>query len=67
LREGKDDWRGQDDSGRWEQQSVPLRVPEGYEDRFGEIKSYIQGELEVLGDEELEQEIETIERLLEGS
>jgi Ca-activated chloride channel family protein len=65
--EGKDDWRGQDDSGRWEQQSIPLRVPEGYEDRFGEIKSYVEGELEVLGDEELEQEIETIERVLEMS
>jgi hypothetical protein len=32
-----------------------------------EIKSYIEGELEVLGDEDLEKEVEIVEKLLEGS
>jgi Ca-activated chloride channel family protein len=64
-RERKDDWVGSDEREKWEQESVPLTLPEGYEDRFEKITNYIEADMEIVGDDTLEQEIETIERVLE--
>jgi Ca-activated chloride channel family protein len=63
-REGKDDWVGSGERERWEQESVPLTLPEGYEDRFDNIRSYIEAEMEGLEDDSLGQEVETVERVL---
>jgi len=46
---------------------VPLRVPDAYEDRFEALRDYIEGEMKMLEDDDLEQELELLERLLESS
>jgi Ca-activated chloride channel family protein len=65
--EGKDDWKGSKERGKWEQRSVPLVVPEGYENRLKKVRDYIEGEMKSLGDDTLKQESETVERILKHS
>jgi len=66
-----DDWVDREKKGQrkteWEQESVPLRVPDAYEDRFEALRDYIEGEMKMLEDDDLEQELELLERLLESS
>jgi hypothetical protein len=48
---------------KWEQQSVALRVSEGYEQRMEAFNEHFESEMEALGDENLAQESEILERL----
>jgi len=65
--EGKDDWRGSEKRGEWEQRSVPLVVPDGYENRLKKVRDYVECEMEALGDDTLKQESDTVERILKHS
>ncbi len=65
--EGRDDWRDSEKRGEWEQRSVPLVVPDGYEERLKKVRDYIEGEMKILGDDSLEQETEVIDHVLEAS
>ncbi|GAI88547.1 unnamed protein product, partial [marine sediment metagenome] len=49
--------------GRWERQSIPLRVSEHYENLFTEFKVYFEQEMDAIGDDTLEQELEILEKL----
>jgi len=62
--ENRDDWRGSDKSGKWEQESVPLMLPDEHKDRLKETKTYLEGEMRVLGDDNIEQEVDIVERIL---
>jgi len=67
---GEDDWVERDRKRRrrktkWEQEATPIAVPEGYRNKIEAVKTYLEAEMEVLGDTELEQEVEVIERVLE--
>ncbi len=49
--------------GRWERQSLPLTVSEAYEDLFKEFMEYFEAEMEAIGDDTLEQELEVLNDL----
>jgi len=49
--------------GRWERQSLPLTVSEAYEDLFEEFMKYFEAEMEAIGDETLQQELEVLDEL----
>ena len=51
--------------GRWEQESVGLQVSELYRERFDRFAAYFGGEIESLGDEDLQQDLEILELLRE--
>lgn len=51
--------------GEWERQSVPLNVDENYERLFDEFSQYMSDEIEALGDEDLQQEMDILEELAE--
>ncbi|MFT4963768.1 MAG: Ca-activated chloride channel family protein, partial [Halobacteriales archaeon] len=48
---------------QWEQQSEPLTVSETYRERFEQFAGYFESEMEALGDETLEQELEILRKL----
>ncbi|HKL29188.1 MAG TPA: VWA domain-containing protein [Natrialbaceae archaeon] len=48
---------------RWEQQSEPLTVSETYRERFDRFAGYFRDEMNALGDESLEQELELLRKL----
>lgn len=50
--------------GKWERQSVDLRVDEKYKELFGEFESYFKNEINEIGDDNLKQEVEVMDRLL---
>jgi Ca-activated chloride channel family protein len=50
--------------GEWERQSVPLQVSEGYKRLFETFREYFEQEMEAIGDETLEQELEILDRLI---
>ena len=50
--------------GQWERQSIPLQVSDAYEDLFKEFKTYFKEEMNAVGDDTLEQEIEIMEKLI---
>ncbi|MFW5903721.1 MAG: vWA domain-containing protein [Halolamina sp.] len=52
-----------DYSGEWEQQSDPLTVSETYRERFDRFAGYFRDEMDALGDETLEQELEILRTL----
>jgi Ca-activated chloride channel family protein len=52
-------------TGAHERGSVPLRVPERYATRFEALQTYLEAEMEAVGDDTLSQEVETLSRLCE--
>lgn len=50
--------------GEWERQSVELQVSEEYKQLFAEFKPYFEAEMAVIGDENLAQEVEILEKLI---
>lgn len=51
--------------GEWEQQSVPLTVSERYEGRIREFRDYFAGEMDAIGDDSLDRELEMMASILE--
>jgi Ca-activated chloride channel family protein len=49
--------------GRWERQSAPLRVSEHYQGLFEEFAEYFEEEMDAIGDETLERELDILEKL----
>ena len=49
--------------GRWERQSMPLTVSEEYEELFKDLGEYFEREMEAIGDDDLEQELEVLDDL----
>lgn len=49
--------------GQWERQSTPLQVSEHYEELFEEFADYFEEEMDAIGDESLEQELDLLEKL----
>ncbi len=50
--------------GEWERQSVPLHVSEDYRKLFETFRGYFVQEMEEIGDETLEQELEILDKLI---
>ena len=51
--------------GEWERQSVELDVDSNYRKLFHEFSEYLEDEIEALGDEDLQQELDILEKLAE--
>ncbi len=49
--------------GKWERQSMPLAVSEEYEALFEEFTEYFKAEMEAIGDDALERELEVLDLL----
>lgn len=49
--------------GEWERQSMPLAVAEQYRQLFGLFEGYMQTEMQAIGDDTLQQEVEILEKL----
>jgi Ca-activated chloride channel family protein len=49
--------------GRWEHQSSPLQVSEHYEDLINEFAIYFESEMNTIGDQTLDQELEILNKL----
>lgn len=49
--------------GKWERQSIQLKVSEGYGELFKEFKEYFEQEMEEIGDDTLKQELEILDKL----
>jgi hypothetical protein len=49
--------------GRWERQSVELTVSRHYREIFAGFAEYFEGEMDAIGDDSLEKELELIEKL----
>jgi Ca-activated chloride channel family protein len=62
---GVDDWLLPDQRGQHERESVPLVVPEAYHERFATLRSYLADEMDALGDEALQQELDLLATLCE--
>jgi Ca-activated chloride channel family protein len=60
---GVDDWLLPDARGEHERESVPLVVPDEYAERFRTLRTYLDAEMDVLGDETLQQELDLLETL----
>jgi len=65
---GVDEWSHPDDRelGAWEEQSVPLTVPSPFQNRFEVLRQYCTSELDVIGDQDLTQELEILKLLLDA-
>lgn len=63
--EGVDDWQYDPDDpfSEWEEQSIPLRVPEAYIERFDALYEYVESEAAQLGDDTLQQELDVLDVL----
>jgi Ca-activated chloride channel family protein len=63
-----DDWQGivvpPVTLGQWERQSLPLMVSEPYRELFTEFRTYVEEEMNTIGDETLEQELEILDKLI---
>jgi Ca-activated chloride channel family protein len=60
---GVDDWLLPDQRGQHERESVPLVVPDGYTERFDQLRSYLADEMAAVDDESMQQEEELLETL----
>ncbi|MFT4889946.1 MAG: Ca-activated chloride channel family protein [Halobacteriales archaeon] len=60
---GVDDWLLPDQRGQHERESVPLVVPEEYAERFDRLRRYLAGEMDVVNDPALEQELTLLDTL----
>lgn len=50
--------------GKWEQQSEPLTVTPPYVERLRAFREHLESEVAAIGDEDLTQEVETLDRIL---
>ncbi|MGA1841535.1 MAG: vWA domain-containing protein [bacterium] len=50
--------------GEWERQSVDLQVSDEYKQLFAEFKPYFEAEMAAIGDEDLAQEVEVLDKLI---
>jgi Ca-activated chloride channel family protein len=64
-----DDWQspGGPERSEWEQESVPLQVPAEYADLFEQFRAHLRDEMDALGDDDLQQEVEVLEDLLDAA
>lgn len=53
--------------GRWEQQSHPLTVSDRYEDRIQSFREHFASEAAAIGDGDLQQELDILDRVLDGA
>jgi Ca-activated chloride channel family protein len=53
------------DLGNWERQSEVLQVSPAYADRFATFAEYFEAEMEAVGDESLQQELDILDLLIE--
>ncbi|MFC3958433.1 vWA domain-containing protein [Halovivax cerinus] len=53
--------------GEWERQSTDLRLSPAYVERFATFRSYFSAEADAIGDDALDQELETMATILETS
>ncbi|MFW5903817.1 MAG: vWA domain-containing protein [Halolamina sp.] len=60
---GVDDWLLPDQRGRHERESVPLIVPERNAERFDRLRRYLAGEMDVVSDPTMEQELTLLDAL----
>ena len=60
---GVDDWLLHDERGQHERESVPLVVPDEYARRFADLREYLAGEMDVVDDASLQQELELLDTL----
>ena len=60
---GVDDWLLTEQRGEHERTSVPLGVPERYAERFDQLRRYLVEEMDIVGDETMEQEVELLDQL----
>ncbi|MDS0284461.1 vWA domain-containing protein [Haloarcula onubensis] len=60
---GVDDWLLPDQRGEHERESVPLVVPDEYRERFGTLREYLAEEMDAVGTESLQQELELLDML----
>ncbi|MEF8813239.1 MAG: VWA domain-containing protein [Halovenus sp.] len=51
--------------GKWEQQSDPLTVSARNEERLREFRTHLAGEVEAVGDEDLQQELDLVTEILD--
>ena len=51
--------------GKWERQSIPLKVSQEYKDLIKEFKIYFESEMNVIGDNTLSKEINVMNKLIE--
>jgi len=65
--EGVDDWLLPDQRGEHERESVPLAVSDDWAARFADLRAALRREREAVGDDDLQQEVTLLARLLEGS
>ena len=64
---GVDDWLLPDQRGQHERESVPLVVPDEYSEQFAALRAYLTDEIEAVGDETLQQEVDLLETLCEDA
>jgi len=50
--------------GKWEKQSIPLRVSDAYKKLFGDFKTHFSAEMKALGDTTLEKEVKVLDKLI---
>ena len=60
---GIDDWLLGDDRGEHERESVPLTVPGQYASRFVQLHDYLTAEMDAVGDDTLQQELDLLDIL----
>ena len=56
-----------DGLGRWERRSEEIHVSEEYRDRIDEFTEHFEAEADALGDEDLTEELEVMERIQDAS
>ena len=64
---GVDDWLLPDQRGQHERESVPLVVPDEYNEQFAELRNYLTDEIEAVDDETLQQEVDLLGTLCEDA
>ena len=65
-----DDWEPMDsprELGEWEQESVPLVVPEEYADLFSAFREHLAAEAVAIGDADLERELDLLDDLIDAA
>ncbi|MDS0258705.1 VWA domain-containing protein [Haloarcula sp. S1CR25-12] len=60
---GVDDWLLPDKRGEHERESVPLVVPDEYRERFDGLRGYLTAEMDAVGDDSLQQELDLLDML----
>lgn len=66
-RDTVDDWALSGQRGEHERGSVPLVVSDEYRERFGQLREYIEAEIDVLEDDILKKEVTLVTTLCENA